>query len=737
MGLMDKIWAEGPLKEAQDKSPGKLIDSEFNVAEGEEGPYGDYQALRLGTQEFIDEVSKARRTFERIWFESMLFYLGNQWLTFDNSKRQFRQRHLKKWVPKPYTNRYASTADTIMGVLEGIEVRPTAWPGTDDPDDIASASVAQKVLRIIDDEIDHKKVMNQLAPLVVLQADAFALPYYDMNDKSLGETQIDIYECIYCNYQAGPSEFDPEGVCPQCEMSVTPGSVIETGEKETFPYGRLKVSVISPLELYFHMEADSMQDVMEWIYVRPYSIDLVKKIWPKTGQYVEPSKGFDQKEGQNYSNIITYMTQDSLVASGRQNKDTTPIYTRLKMPCDKYPDGLVCVEAGDETILEVGPSPFFTDSPDGNKTYYNPMVHFNYRTVPSRLYSKTPMFDLLPKQKQRNRLESLIELSTMKGVYNSWLLPTGSSISNLSGEPSQVIRWTPTGTNGAKPEVMNTAPFPGILIEWLQQIDNDFEEIAGTFDALKGNTPKGVSAGYAIQLLTEKSFGRLSSVMGGWQKGWTELYKIALILFKQNVTEERLYKIQGEAGTWEVEKFTGSDLKGSVDLKLEGGTNKPKTKLAEQALVETMTKLGVFDTQDPHQKYAIAELFGMGHMLGSTSDDYRHTAQEWEEFKMGQPPEVRIVVDNHMIHIMDHQKRAKGSVFKSFDPQMQQMWEKHINDHIQVMMMQQGGAAPPPEQKKPQGAIKPAGSKANEQGDQTMNQLKQGGNSTMGNGGAN
>ena len=47
--------------------------------------------------------------------------------------------------------------------------------------------MAQKVLRIIDDEIDHKKVMNQLAPLIVLQADAFVLPFYDKNDNLIEE----------------------------------------------------------------------------------------------------------------------------------------------------------------------------------------------------------------------------------------------------------------------------------------------------------------------------------------------------------------------------------------------------------------------------------------------------------------------------------------------------------------------------------------------------------------------
>ena len=148
----------------------------------------------------MNDASKVRWQFERQWFKAQLFYIGNQWIQFDSAKRQFRQRHMRKWVPKPYTNRYASTADTIMGMLAGNEVLPTPWPATDDSDDIASASVAQKVMRIIADEIDRGAVAAQLSPLIVLNGDAFALPYYDKHDKTLGERYIEHEYCLYCGH---------------------------------------------------------------------------------------------------------------------------------------------------------------------------------------------------------------------------------------------------------------------------------------------------------------------------------------------------------------------------------------------------------------------------------------------------------------------------------------------------------------------------------------------------------
>ena len=585
MSLMDSVFAQSALKEAEHNSPGRFLE-DADIAPG--SAYEDFDRIRSLRDDFVSDSSKVRWQFERLWFESMLFYIGNQWIVFDSHRRQFRQRHMRKWVPKPYTNRFASTADAIMGILAGNEVRPTPWPATGDSDDVAAASVAQKVMRIIEDEIQRGPVSSQLAPLVVLNGDAFALPYYDKHDKTLGERYIEHEYCMYCGHEAPASDFEADNHCPECKM-IAITQPAQTGQ--SFPHGRLRVEAISPLSLYMNLEAANMQEVREWVYLRSYPLDVVKATWPLTGKYVQAVKEPAQKESQHYLELLTYITHESIATASRAHQDHVPLYTHFRMPCETFPEGLVSVSSGDGTILEVGPSPFYDDA-SGKTTYYNPLVKFSYRPLPNRLYSKTPMFDLISKQKQRNRLESLIELATMKGVYNSWLLPTGSSISTVQGEPAQLIRWTPTGTQGAEPKVVNTSPFPAILIEWLNKIDSDFEELAGTYDALKGQSPRGVSAGYAIQLLTERSYGRLSPVMTNWTESWVSLYRSLLLLFRQNVTEERLYKIRGDTGTWEVESFIGADLTGNIDLKMEGGANRPKTQVGRASLGRNVGQAG-------------------------------------------------------------------------------------------------------------------------------------------------
>ena len=144
------------------------------AAEETEDPYADTKAIALRVTDFVKDCDKSRWAFERQWFRSVLYYLGNQWLTWDGRSRKWRERKLRKWVPKPVTNRFASTVDSIVSAIQGTKVLPSAWPATSDPSDIGAANVADRVLDVIGQEIKSERVRHHLAKWIVLCGDAFA-----------------------------------------------------------------------------------------------------------------------------------------------------------------------------------------------------------------------------------------------------------------------------------------------------------------------------------------------------------------------------------------------------------------------------------------------------------------------------------------------------------------------------------------------------------------------------------
>lgn len=722
--------------------------------EDKKDPYADGAKIAADVLEHIREVDKLRWAFERLWFRSVLYYLGNQWLTWDARSRRWREKKVRKWVPKPVTNRFASTADTLCAAIQSTKIEPSAWPATEDVEDIAAANIADRVIEVINPEIHIERLRESVAKWLTLNADAFAFCYYDKKDISLGKTRIESLMCQACQAIAQPKAFEDAGGCPTCGLQMEP---VPSGQFEEYPIGRLKVDVCSPLEVYLNIDITEMSKQLKFTTAKCYAVDTVKGWYPELKDKIHPDTHSATRAAQYFMDALAYSTEDSgYNLTGAVQRDRVTLLRHVQMPSEQYPEGLDCVCTMDSICLESGPSSFFEETPEG-KQYYCPLVKFGYNMVPGRLYSKTPMFDIIPKQDQLNRIESLLELASMKGVNVNWIIPHGASISNLSGEPAQVIRWTPSGTGGAKPEVVTVAPFHAAMLELKKGYEADFEELAGTFDAMKGNTPRGVSAGYAIQLLTERSYGRFVSVFANWEAGWTELYTILLKLFRTYATEARMRKIRGATGGWEIQAFKGSDLKGAVDIRIEGGSARPRSKLAEQALVEAMSKIGVIQPANPEQGYEIAKMFGMTNILGANDEDVRYAAGEWQALlewnpqvdETGQPmldpnspmpfppggPTVEPIFDNHLVHIMEHRKPTRTEQYKLLPPWKQLFWKDHVLNHLMAM-------PPPPGQEQQPG--KPGAgpksnttSKAHEKGDKTMDTAREGGSVAFGGGGSN
>ena len=732
------------------------------VAEETEDPYADTKAIALRVTDFVKDCDKSRWAFERQWFRSVLYYLGNQWLTWDGRSRKWRERKLRKWVPKPVTNRFASTVDSIVSAIQGTKVLPSAWPATSDPRDIGAANVADRVLDVIGQEIKSERVRQHLAKWIVLCGDAFAYVHYDKLDKTLGLVRINSVACPLCQHVAQPLEFE-SGVCPGCQQPTEPQPAEDVFEE--YPTGRMCCDVLSPLEVYLSLDIPLMENHTKCTIVRRMTKDQLETLYGDKAKDLPIDSAASTKSAQYFMKALAYSTEDmGNNMAGFSGSEVVTIYTHIELPSVKYPEGLEVVMGTDETVLECGPSPHFDTDITGNKQYYLPLCKIGYEKVPGRLYSKTPAYDIVPKQDQLNRLESLIELAMMKGTYGTWLLPTGSSISEIAGEPGLKIKYTPTGTGGFKPEVITNSPIPPIVLEWKTQIQADFEELGGTFDVLKGNAPRGVSAGYAIQLLTERSYGKFASVFAEWEEGWTELYQKSLKMFRTYVTEPRLRKIKGSCGHWEIQSFKNSDLAGAVDLRVEGGASKPRSKIAEQALVETLSKLGVINTQDPEQRYQVAQMFGMGQVLGAQDEDVRYAAGEWEELLAWQPPvdpmtgepfvdpnmaaqgkpwpeggpQADEIFDNHMVHVSEHRKPTRSDEWKQLPKWKQLFWKQHMITHLIALQPVVDPAAQKPE--KPESFGKNAEtkpSKADEKSDKTTDAIRSGGNNTMGSGGKN
>lgn len=692
MGLFDKLGDAVGTMLGGGQSPEEAALPKTGY-ENEEKIKSLVNSIRKGAQ-------SQRWILERDWFRNVLFYLGNQWIIFDKTDRRWRERKLRPSVPKPMTNRYAATVDTILPVVTGQKPLISIGPATDDTEDKAAADVAERLIPVLEEEVGMSLIRPQISKWVVLTGNCFGVSIWNKNGGK-GRTYIHLEQCLQCGKQLGPIEIaDNNDSCPDCG-----GEQFQPLENtRSYPEGCLEFEVHSPFEAMIDFtkplhKSDYYQSAQS------FTLDYIRATWPdKLSKISADQKG--DNTGQQYLNAIAYSTELTGFGSSRGTETTeNAIVTRTwHLPTPDFPEGLYAVECAG-IIAESGPLYSYKVDSMGNKSFFLPVTHYKYQEVPGRVWAKTPCDDLVPKQIQRNELESLIQLIIMRGIYNAILLGPGTNISTLSGEAGQIIKYS-----GMEPKVVNSASVPAAVFEWLTKIDSEFEELAGTFDVIKGKNPTGVEAGVALQLLSDRAMSRFGPVFDNYDESHRQWADHALSLFKLYADTERINVIEGKKGSYKVDKFSKADLTGSVNIKTESTKARPQSQLMQQLAVQQLEQMGIINPQLPTTRLKIAQLYGMGNLVEDMDDEQMYATSEWEKIMQGIPAQVSMLIDNHEIHIAQHKKDARNSDFMSAPKEIQAQGILHIMNHMQSMMQLQAALnpQPAPEQNGKKPAAKPA-----------------------------
>jgi hypothetical protein len=627
-----------------------------------------------------------RYIYERDWMRNILFYLGIQWVNYVPGARRWYPKTMKKWIPRPVTNKFATHANTMIQVLTAKPPLATARPTTDNPDDIGAAEVATVALPVLYEEMDSDTARRILASWVVLTGNGVLHACYDP-DLKYGSVTIPNLQCPNCGKTMPPDQTQ-NGACPDCQAQMVEAPAQDQSGQvmgQKMPKGRLCMEVLSPFEMYCDLESRSFGELEELMVRRRYNVDVINARWP--GNNIEPDGGGGENgsSGLNMLRSVAYTAGIGVYGFGGQtgveNQSATVDFV-WKKPCETYPDGLVAVYCNNKVLNPASLQMPYRDQ-KGNPLWT--FRHVPFDVVPGRLWARTPLDDVAPKQEQRNKLESLIQLIVTRTANPVWLRPKNSGVTVITGEPGQDIEYNSIAGVG-KPERIPGENIPTSIIAWLEKIDSDMEELAGTFEVLKGNTPPGVTAGTALRLLLERAVTRFTPLLQAYEKAWGDATKDALCIFQQFGTEQRMAQIQGPGKVWETKAFSSADLIGSVDIVVEVGSSIPKTSVGTQALIQDLAGLGVILPQEPETQYRILEEFGMTKLLGSIDDNIRQAEREnWNFQVMQMPFEVNQIIDNHAVHILRHKQLALSSDYASWPPEMRAALDFHIVEHQMAM----------------------------------------------------
>src|SRR5581483_1366308 len=659
--------------------------------------YADKQAISARIDRMLSIDRFQRSLFEREWFRNVLFLAGQQWIIYERGR--WRPRALPAWFPRAQTNKFMEKHNDIMSQLvQGKPIPITYLPATDDPADIATAEVGQRLREVIYSEANIEEKEEEVAAWLIATGNAFVIPYYDM-DEEHGTTFMSHQRCLTCGGISDPAE---NGVMSSSfEDAIDPTGAPIGGE---VPVGAIQADVASPFEIRLDHRITDMKNQRRFVRQRRYDLDYAKERWPEFAKVIQADWGNDLS--QYYLDVLAHVTS-SFSASGGfigggpaapKNPKVTA-YEFYELPSKKFPQGLRAVRLGANSQAVVEAGPLTTKYGAGIKKgqYFLPLVHFGFDKVPGRFWRKTRLDDLIPLQIFRNTVEANLRLTAQRMGNPIWLIPKGSGTDIITGEPGQEVKYNaiPAGAGGqfAKPEripaeLSNLQP----LIMLIAKIDDSIERVGGTFFLQGGDTPPGVTAASALAYLGERAQKSMSPLMSEYAKGWRNFELFALEIARENWDEERIRVIAGKNRKWQVSKFTKADLQGAVNLIIDYNGMFPKSNATERATIAQLVQLGVVNpAADEETRFNILKAYGEMDLLGSKNIDIEDAAKEQDQFleDISFMPQVRPMVDNSKVHLMMHTDFAKTDEFRELPEERQQVWYEHIANTVTDIVARQ------------------------------------------------
>lgn len=251
-----------------------------------------------------------------------------------------------------------------------------------------------------------------------------------------------------------------------------------------------------------------------------------------------------------------------------------------------------------------------------------PFAKFDH--IPSgKFYSDSSIVDLIPLQKEFNRTRGQIIENKNRMAKLQLIAPRGSvDAGKITSEPGQVIFFTP-GFDPPKP--LQLQALPQYVLDEIDRIIVDWNDISGQHDVSRGQAPPGVTAATAISYLQERDQSNLSPTFDSLEEGIEKMARLALVYAHDYWDTERLIKITGPDGSFDVMTFKGSDIGDNVDIRIEAGSALPVSKAAKQALIMDLMKMGFID---PKKGLEVMDMGGITQIYAQLQVDQKQAQRE-------------------------------------------------------------------------------------------------------------
>jgi hypothetical protein len=628
----------------------------------------------MGLESLLNNAKTARQPYEADWYLNRAFFIGHQWVAYMGGA--------VVRPPRLDTNRQYVTDNRIKGIIisrvaRKAKNRPSfsATPQSADDKAVDSARIGERIL-INDWEGQHlqPKLFTALMWADIC-CDGFIKVYWD----SKAGQRFDALVGPDGQPIPGPSGQIARPEDAEALAQMLPPEMLQQLQVTTINQGDVKNEVLSPFEFFPDPLATSMEDLEHCFEEKVRSLQYMKERYPMdvNGNEYDPvsdaniplgvSEGYSPWTGQLFQGGSTH-------SGGVRCKEV-----RVK-PCDRYPNGYMAIWANDTLLVQ-------DDNPDDAMPY----IKFASEEVPGRFWSGAVTNDLRGPQVDLNVIQTQIKENARR-FGNPAIMCSRQAKVEYHGVPGERIDFDSTVMD-AKPEYLIPPPMQAYIENQINRIEKSMEEISGLHEVSRATVPAGVTAASAINLLLEQDETRIGPEIQQVEFGLGQWGTKILKLRAKYNTDERIIKIAGEDGNWDVFAFKGDMLGEDPHVEVQAGSSMPRSKAAKQAAMTEVLQL-VFQYGVPVDERNLRKFLkdyesgGLDRLFEGMTEDAKQVNRENRLLKEGQQLQIN-TYDNHEFHVAEHTEEQKTSRYAQYPPEIKQLYDEHVMQHRQYLVQMQ------------------------------------------------
>lgn len=337
---------------------------------------------------------------------------------------------------------------------------------------------------------------------------------------------------------------------------------IEGGSPGMYWKGDIAIDAPDPANVYPDPQATTMEECRYVIYAVPKTVQWIKE---KFGVQVEPDA------------VQSFQTEIYDRPGTNQSSDRVMLYEYWyredgKLNCIYAAGGKILKEI--KEIYKHGKYPFI---PFVAKKRRKSIIGIG---EPRNILSNQKLLNKLLEMPTTNALltaNPIALINRRSGIdKNQWVSKPGM-VWEVEGELSNAVRW------------LQPPQFQGDVYKLIELLTTYIERIGGIYDALTGETPKGVTAASAIQLLQEQGSIPIKGIARNLYASIAEVYKQMIELIKEFYTETRYIRISGEDGGYEFIEFNAAQYaEVNFDVKVSAGPSTPLSRAFVSQLADEL-----------------------------------------------------------------------------------------------------------------------------------------------------